>query len=166
MVLTFLANSKNWLQESRTVSNLVPSHGPVFPLCFSSVHLIEIAIILKIQPWMQIIAQKTGYKKVVGLSVNWVELRTVCLYAFKWSNTISSFFFFLVSNLVFPSCIVVWICMGEVLTMPISLCDCHLQRRVKDMWGNGGLMFHHLWLCEHTQFWNEENRNLNNYSNP
>lgn len=70
MVLTFLANSENWLQESRTVSNLVPSYCPVFPLSFSSVHLIEIAIILKIQPRMQIIEQKTGYKKVVRLSVN------------------------------------------------------------------------------------------------
>lgn len=26
-----LLTPKNWLQESRTVSNLVPSHCPVFP---------------------------------------------------------------------------------------------------------------------------------------
>lgn len=167
MVLTFPANSKNWLQESRTVSNLVPSHCPVFPLCFSSVHLIEIAIILKIQPRMQIIAQKTGYKKVVRLSVNWVELRTVCLYAFKWSNTISSFFFFfkflIWSFLLVQWCEYAWV---KYWQTPISLCDCHFQRQVKEIWGSGGLMSHHLWLCEHRQFWNEENRNLNNYSNP
>ena len=148
------------IKKLKNLSKIVP----VFPLCFSSVHLIEIAIILKMQPWMQIIAQKTGYKKVVRLSVNWAELRTVCLYAFKWSNTMSSFFFFLVSNLVFPSCLVVWICMGEVLPMPVSLCDCPLQRQVKETWGNGGCFT--IYDCEHMQFWNEENRNLNNYSNP
>ena len=65
MVLTFLANSKNWLQESRTVSNLVPSHGPVFPLCFSSVHLIEIAIILKIH----VTYMKGGLKMFTLISI-------------------------------------------------------------------------------------------------
>lgn len=69
-MLAFPGNPENWPYESRTVSDLAPSHCPVSPLCFSSVHLIEIAIILKIELKMQIIAQKTGYKKVVRLSVN------------------------------------------------------------------------------------------------
>lgn len=112
----WLANSKNWLQESRTVSNLVPSHCPVFPLCFSSVHLIEIAIILKIQPRMQIIAQKTGYKKGCQAicKLSWVENSMLVCFQMKQYNFL--FFFFKVSNLVFPSCIVVRICMGEILT--------------------------------------------------
>lgn len=48
----------------------------LFPSCFSSVHLI--AIILKSDLRMQIIAQTAGHKKAVRLSVNWIELKAVC----------------------------------------------------------------------------------------
>lgn len=68
-MLAFPGNPENWLYESRSVSDLAP-HIALSPLCFSSVHLIEIETILKIELKRQIIAQKTGSKKVVRLSVN------------------------------------------------------------------------------------------------
>lgn len=60
--------------------------------------------------------------------------------------------FFKVSNLVFLSFVAVRVRMGEVLAMPISLCDCHLQCQVGEMTGNGGAVFHHLRPHEHMQF--------------
>lgn len=52
----------------------------------------------------------------------------------------SFFFSKKVSNLVFPSFVVVGVCRGEGSAgnaVPGSLCDCHLQCRVGEMGSNG-----------------------------